>query len=161
MPWGTDGAVLPSGPGCEPRVQAYGVWRVKLLDWANDIRSAVGLGPNEAARALERRREARLAVSGKKVILRQRKALGIMHLKNVSSKGGCGLTDMPLAVGSLVFLELKKPHFWAAEVRWAKSLSIGLEFFRPVRPEMLDRMNAQSPEPETNAPEPKKRKGTR
>jgi hypothetical protein len=126
---------------------------VKLRDWANDIRSAVGLGPNDASRTGERRREARRDISGHKVILRQRKALGIMHLKNLSSKGGCGFTDMPLAVGSLVFLELSKPHFWAAEVRWTRSLSIGLEFFRPVRPEMLQKLYAP---PETAPAEPKK-----
>ena len=126
---------------------------MKLLDWANDIRSAVGLGPDDASRAVDRRREPRREVSGHKVILRQRKALGIMHLKNLSSKGGCGLTDMPLAVGPLVFLELRKPHFWAAGVRWARSLSIGLEFFRPVRPDMIEKLHAP---PEAAPAEPKK-----
>jgi hypothetical protein len=131
---------------------------VKLQDWANDIRSAVGLGPDEPSRAEERRREGRRDVSGHKVILRQRKALGIMHLKNLSSKGGCGLTDMPLAVGSLVFLELKKPHFFAAEVRWARSLSIGLEFFRPVRAEMFEKLHGL---PDAAEDDPKKRKKAR
>jgi hypothetical protein len=131
---------------------------VKLRDWANDIRSAVGLGPDEASRAVERRREGRRDVRGHKVIVRQRKALGIIHLKNLSSKGGCGLTDMPLAVGSLVFLELRKPHFFAAEVRWARSLSIGLEFFRPVRPEMFEKLHGPPP---TAPAEPKKRKVAR
>jgi hypothetical protein len=136
---------------------------VKLLDWANDIRSAVGLGPHEAPRGVERRREPRRDVCGHKVIVRHRKAFGIMHLKNLSSKGGCGFTDMPLAVGSLVFLELRKPHFWAAEVRWARSLSIGLEFFRPVRPEMFEQLHGPPPAaaPEPGPAEPKKRKRKR
>jgi hypothetical protein len=116
---------------------------VKLLDWANEIRSAVGLAPNDFSPAEERRREPRREVCGRKIILRQRKACGIMHLKNLSSKGGCGITDMPLAVGSLVFIELRKPHFFAAEVRWARCLTIGLEFFRPVRPEMIERLHEQ------------------
>jgi hypothetical protein len=65
---------------------------------------------------------------------------------------------MPLAVGSLVFLELRKPHFWAAEVRWTRSLSVGLEFFRPVRPEMFERLYGPLPP----APgEPKKRTAKR
>jgi hypothetical protein len=131
---------------------------VKLLDWANDIRSAVGLGPDQDNGTVERRREKRRNVLGQKVILRQRKALGIMHLKNLSSKGGCGLTDMPLAVGSLVFLELRKPHYFAAEVRWARSLSIGLEFFRPVRPEMFEKLLGPSA---ADPAEPKPRKGKR
>ena len=115
---------------------------MKLMDWANDIRSAVGLGSDKAASDAQHRREERRDVIGRKVILRQRKALGVMHLKNLSSKGGCGLTDMPLAVGTLVFVELRKPHFWAAEVRWVRSLSVGLQFFRPVRPEMLEKLLA-------------------
>lgn len=131
---------------------------MKLLDWANDLRSAVGLGPDEEVCVVERRREPRRDVSGHKVIVRQRKALGIMHLKNLSSNGGCGLTDMPLAVGSLVFLELRKPHFWAAEVRWAHSLSIGLQFFRPVRPEMIEKLHGP---PREEAVEPKKPKAKR
>ena len=129
---------------------------MKLLNWAHDLRSAVGLEPDEEANAVERRREPRRDVLGHKVIVRQRKALGILHLKNLSSKGGCGLTDMPLAVGSLVFLELKKPHFWAAEVRWARNLTVGLEFFRPVRPEMFEKL--LGPRPPDALPQPKARK---
>lgn len=128
---------------------------MRLLDWANDIRSAVGLAPNEASPAAERRRERRREVCGQKIIVRQRKALGIMHLKNLSTKGGCGITDMPLAVGSLVFVELRKPHYFAAEVRWARCLTIGLEFFRPVRPEMFEKLHDA---PEAEPVEPGKRR---
>jgi PilZ domain len=108
-----------------------------LVDWTSKIRSAIGLEAEAKPRAVERRCEARRPTNSK-VIVRQRKALGILHLKNLSSKGGCGLTDMPLAVGSLVFVGLRKPYFFAAEVRWVRSLSIGLEFFRPVRAEMFE-----------------------
>ena len=111
-----------------------------LRDWTNELRSAVGLAPSETARE-ERRREQRRSVFGHKVIVRQRKALGILHLKNLSSTGGCGITDMPLPVGSLVFVQFRKPHFFAAEVRWARCLSVGVEFFRPVRPEMIEKFN--------------------
>jgi hypothetical protein len=113
---------------------------VNLAQWANDLKQAVGLVSRTAALVVERRRESRREVNGRKLLVRQRKALGLLHLKNISSKGGCGITDMPLAVGSLVFVELRKPHFFAAEVRWARNLSIGLEFFRPVRPEMFERL---------------------
>jgi hypothetical protein len=129
---------IGNSQGPTPPVQAAGESGVKLLDWANDIRSAVGLGSGQDCDIVERRREARREVSGKKVIVRQRKALGIMYLKNLSSKGGCGLTDMPLAVGSLVFLQLRKPLYFAAEVRWVRSLAIGLEFLRPIRPKMFE-----------------------
>jgi len=124
-----------------------GVWPVKLLDWANDLRSAIGLEPQEDFRATERRREPRQETTGRKIVVRQRKALGILHLKNLSSNGGCGITAMPLAVGSLVFLQLKAPFFHAAEVRWARNLSIGLEFLRPVRPEIFESARASPAQP--------------
>ena len=111
---------------------------MKLLDLVNDMRSAVGLGPEEDFRAVDRRREPRTEISGRKAVVRQRKALGILHLKNLSNSGGCGITAMPLAVGSLVFIQLKAPFFHAAEVRWARSLSIGLEFLRPLGPDMFE-----------------------
>lgn len=111
---------------------------MKLLDLVNDVRSAVGLGAEEDFRAAERRRETRIEMGGRKVVVRQCKALGILHLKNISSNGGCGITAMPLAVGSLVFVQLRAPLFQAAEVRWARSLSVGLEFLRPLRADMLE-----------------------
>jgi len=132
--------------------------RVKLLDLANAIRSTISLKTDLDPEAVDRRREGRRLTSGHKVILRQRKTLGILHLKNLSSKGGCGLTDMPLAVGSQVFVELRKPHFFAAEVRWARSLTIGLEFFRPIRAEMFEKLNEpQAPTPAS----PTKQRSTR
>ena len=128
-----------------------------LREWANDIRSAVGLGPEDEAEDCDRRRESRRMVSGHRIIVRQRKALGIMHLKNLSSKGGCGLTDMPIAVGSLVFVELRKPHYFAAQVRWARNLSIGLEFYRPLRVEMFKRLHCPPTDDTDEALERKKR----
>jgi len=77
---------------------------------------------------------------GRKIVIRQYRAIGIMHLRNLSRGGACGLTDMPLAVGSLVFMELKRPHFHAARVVWASNLRIGLALVRPIRPEMLERL---------------------
>jgi PilZ domain-containing protein len=130
---------------------------LSLAEWANELKAAIGLASSPGGRAVERRREARRQVLGHKLLVRQRKALGILHLKNISSKGGCGITDMPLAVGSLVFIELKKPHFFAAEVRWARSLSIGLEFFRPVRPEMFEKLNGEPAAAGAGESRPKRR----
>lgn len=113
-----------------------------LRAWANELRSVIGLDSSESSESRERRREARNDFCGRKMILRQRKALGILHLRNLSSNGGCGITDMPLEIGSIVFLELRKPHFHAAEVCWTRSLSVGLRFFRPIRPDVLDRLRA-------------------
>jgi hypothetical protein len=127
---------------------------VKLLDWANEIRSAVGFGPDEDSRTVDRRREPRKEIIGRKIVVRQRKSLDILHLKNLSSHGSSGITAMPLAVGSLVFLQVKAPLFHAAEVRWVRSLSIGLEFVRPLRPDIMET-------PRASPDQPKRRKGKR
>jgi hypothetical protein len=114
---------------------------VKLSGLASNILGAFDRHSGGAPRS-ERRREARRDFLGRKILIRQRKALGIMHLRNLSNGGACGITDMPLAVGSLVFVELKRPHFYAAEVVWASNLRIGLALVRPLRPELLDRLHA-------------------
>lgn len=72
-----------------------------------------------------------------KIIIRERRTLGILHLRNVSSCGASGITDMPLPVGSRVFLELTKSHYWAADVRWVNRMTLGLQLCRPMRPEIL------------------------
>jgi hypothetical protein len=113
---------------------------VKLNGLANGILSALTGGEGDAGPP-ERREEPRSAYLGHKIIIRQRKALGIMHLRNISRTGASGITDMPLAIGSLVFLELKRPHFFAAEVIWANNLRIGLTLAKPLKPEMLERLD--------------------
>lgn len=90
----------------------------------------------------ERRKEARRDFLGRKVILRQYRSLGIIHLRNVSRGGICGITDMPVAIGSIVFVELNRPHFYAAEVVWANNLRIGLALYKPLKPETLERIHA-------------------
>ena len=72
------------------------------------------------------------------------RALGIIHLQNLSVSGAHGLTDMPLAPGAIVFLELKRARFYAATVNWAERLGIGIEFNRPLRPELMKKLLAQS-----------------
>jgi hypothetical protein len=121
---------------------------VKLSGLANGILSALSGGDGDASRP-ERREEPRSAYLGNKIIIRQRKALGIMHLRNISRTGASGITDMPLEIGSLVFLELKRPHFYAAEVIWANNLRIGLALAKPLKTEMLERLY---PGAETEAP---------
>jgi hypothetical protein len=121
----------------------FGACLVKLSGLAHGILSAFDGGGGGAAPA-ERREEARNEFHGCKVIIRQRKALGIMHLRNLSRTGACGITDMPLAIGSLVFLELKRPHFYAAEVIWANNLRIGLALAKPLRPELLERLDGKA-----------------
>ena len=89
------------------------------------------------ARTEERRLEPRHDCCGLKIIIRERRTLGILHLRNLSTCGASGITDMPLPVGSRVFLELTKSHYWAADVRWVNRMTIGLQLCRPMRPEIL------------------------
>jgi hypothetical protein len=114
---------------------------VKLSGLANGILAVFEKADAGAARE-ERRKEPRRDFLGRKIIIRQRRALGIMHLRNLSHGGACGITDMPLAIGSLVFLELKRTHFYAAEVVWASNLRIGLALVRPLGAGLLERLHA-------------------
>ena len=98
---------------------------------------ASGAEPAEPGRQVDRRIEPRHDCCGLKIIIRERRALGILHLANLSTCGACGITDMPLPVGSLVFLELKKHRFFGARVRWVNRMTLGLQLCRPMSPEML------------------------
>ena len=114
---------------------------LKLSGLAQGILNVFGDGANDAPH-VERRKEARRDFLGRKVILRQYRSLGIIHLRNVSRGGICGITDMPVAIGSIVFVELNRPHFYAAEVVWANNLRIGLALYKPLKPETLERIHA-------------------
>jgi hypothetical protein len=113
---------------------------LKLSGLASSIWAVFTDGDRDAP-AIERRRETRRDFLGRKVIVRQYRALGIMHLRNVSQGGICGITDLPLAVGSIVFVELNRPHFYAAEVVWATNLRVGLALYKPLKPDMLERLH--------------------
>ena len=115
---------------------------LNLSGLANSIRAAFTEGGSEESR-VERRKEPRRDFLGRKVILRQYRSLGIMHLRNISRGGICGITDMPVKVGSLVFVESNRPHFYAAEVVWATNLRIGLALYKPLKPEMLERLHVE------------------
>jgi len=97
----------------------------------------------------ERRCEPRHDCVGRKLVIRDRDALGILHLRNLSAGGVCGLTDMPLPEGSVVHLELTKDHFHGAEVIWVKRMTIGLRFLYPIGPEMLEQLLSSKRPPNT------------
>jgi hypothetical protein len=91
----------------------------------------------ESGRRRERRAEPRHDCCGLKIIIRERRSLSILHLRNLSTWGASGMTDMPLPVGSLVFLELTKSHYYGARVKWVNRTTLGLQLCRPMRPEIL------------------------
>ena len=113
---------------------------MKLSGLANGILTAFATSADDAPKG-ERRKEARRDFLGRKIVIRHRKALGIMHLRNLSRSGACGITDMPLEIGSLIFVEIRRPHFYAAEVVWVSNLRIGLALVRPLRPDLFERLH--------------------
>ena len=104
--------------------------------------------PDPEARE-ERRLEPRHDCIGLKLVIRDKTALGILHLRNLSMGGVCGLTDMPLPPGSVVHLEITKGHFHGAEVIWVNRMTIGLQFLYPLSPEMLGQLLSSKRPPNT------------
>jgi hypothetical protein len=90
--------------------------------------------------------EARLSVrhdlSGHRGVIRSRRTMAFIHMKDLSCRGACGLTDLPIAVGAMVFLTLQKGRWHAAEVRWVRNVMVGLRFYRPLDPEMVEKIHA-------------------
>ena len=113
---------------------------MKLSELASGILSVFG-EDDCTTRPTDRRKEPRRDFLGRKIVIRQRKSNGILHLRNLSRGGACGITDMPLEIGSLVFVEINRPHFYAAEVVWASSLRIGLALVKPLKPGILERLH--------------------
>jgi hypothetical protein len=123
-----------------------------LRDWVLDVEEDGAAEPSERGPAARRESEtvtkedARLSVRhdfcGHRIVIRRGRALSMLHLKDLSCRGACGLTDMPIAVGAMVFLSLRKGRFHAAEVRWVKNVMIGLRFYRPLDPDMVEKLHA-------------------
>jgi hypothetical protein len=87
----------------------------------------------------ERRLDQRYDFSGHIIRIRDRRGHSVIHLKDISCKGASGITELPVAVGSVVFLEVKPKRFFGAEVRWVRSAKIGLRFIRPLQPDMVEK----------------------
>ena len=108
----------------------------KLLMWAEEVE-----GPSEEeARGRERRTEGRQDFTCADLAIRNRRSQSLFHLKDMSCRGASGISDMPLAVGAIIFLQLRKGRYHAAEVRWVRNALIGLRFFRPLESSMLLRL---------------------
>lgn len=90
----------------------------------------------------ERRLDIRYDLSGQRFDITDRQIKSVLHVKDLSCRGACGLTDLPVARGSIVFLRLKDRRFHTAEVRWVRNALIGLEFFRPLDPDFVEKLHA-------------------
>jgi hypothetical protein len=63
-----------------------------------------------------------------------------LRLKDLSCRGVCGLTDMPLTIGQIVVVQLEEMLMPSAEVRWVKHSMVGLNFIRPIPLAKLKRL---------------------
>jgi hypothetical protein len=57
----------------------------------------------------------------------------LLRLRDLSQTGLSGLTDAPLRVGDVVFIQLDEKHIPAAKVVWFRRVLIGLEFIEPLQ----------------------------
>ena len=114
---------------------------MRFRDWARALYSD-DEDEAEELEERERRLDTRHEFVGDKIIMRDRKTSATLQLKDLSCKGACGVSDVPFALGAVVFLQLKKPHFHAAEVRWVRNATMGLRFFRPLAPEFVEKLHA-------------------
>lgn len=64
----------------------------------------------------------------------------VVHLKDLSSNGVCGLTDAPLAPGQMICLLLDRWQPVAAEIKWIRKALIGAAFAEPLPDELLARL---------------------
>lgn len=108
----------------------------KLLMWALDDDGQAEDRRDDG----DRRSEGRLDFSRAKLPIRSRRTQSVFHLKDMSRLGACGISDMPLAIGAVIFVRLAKGRYQAAEVRWVRNAQVGLRFFRPIQSAELDRL---------------------
>lgn len=108
-----------------------------LLKWARDKEETSAATDAEDR---ERRMDVRHDFTGAQLPIRDRKLQSTLHLKDLSCRGACGITDMPIAVGAVLFMQVQKPHYHAAEVRWVRNSLIGLQFIRPLDLDRVEKM---------------------
>jgi hypothetical protein len=114
-----------------------------LRSWINDEPDASSESEiAKAAADAERRLDTRHNFAGYRVGIRDRRVQSFIGLKDMSCRGACGISEMPLSVGSIIFIEIRKKRFHAAQVRWVRNALVGLQFFRPLQPEMVEKFHA-------------------
>jgi hypothetical protein len=101
----------------------------RLRIWADEPEPEAGAAAEDDA---ERRLDCRHDVAGAALPISDRRVQSVFHLKNMSSRGACGISDIPLPVGAIIFVQLKRRHYHAAEVRWVRNALVGLRFFKPL-----------------------------
>ncbi|WP_114954202.1 hypothetical protein [Sphingosinicella terrae] len=124
----------------------------RLLMWTLDDEATP-----ESLGGEERRTEGRHDVRRTILPIRDRRVQSVFQIKDMSCRGASGISDMPLAIGSIIFLQLRKGRYWAAEVRWVRNALTGLRFFKPLDSETLHRL-LRGPSAATGGAAPRKRR---
>jgi hypothetical protein len=78
----------------------------------------------------ERREDFRFDMAGRELMVRCGQLRSKIRLKDLSTKGASGITDLAVERGGTVFLELPGLGYRAAEIRWVRSTSLGMRFIR-------------------------------
>jgi hypothetical protein len=62
-------------------------------------------------------------------------------MRDLSCGGASGLCDEPLDVGALVTVHFSKEQVVEAEVRWIRSMYVGLKFMEPLAPGFVRKLH--------------------
>lgn len=117
----------------------------RLRDWVDGSPAKRASGAEAAIP--DRRLDQRHDFSGTTIVVRQGRIQSLLQLRDVSAEGACGISEIPLALGASVFLQLRRPHFHAARVLWVRRARVGFKFIRPLDPDDLARLHQRRKTP--------------
>jgi hypothetical protein len=93
-----------------------------------------------AAASLKDRRAKRHDATGAKMNLLVDANLYVLHLKDISALGLCGLTDAPLAPEQNVVVFLTADQPVPLQIRWIRRTLVGASFFERLPDETMQRL---------------------
>lgn len=73
--------------------------------------------------------------------LRAGRITSAIRLRDLSCGGASGLCDEPLDIGAVITVHFSKEQVVEAEVRWIRSMYVGLKFTQPLAPGLVRRLH--------------------
>ena len=104
------------------------------------LKAADPPAPAAADMELERRLKERRRLCAAEVPMLVRGIRCVLRVKDLSSRGVCGLTDAPLAAGETVFLLFPESDPVPAEIRWVRRAFVGAAFSELLSPKLIQKM---------------------
>jgi hypothetical protein len=80
----------------------------------------------------DRREHVRFVLSGRSISARAADTVCEIQLEDLSCRGASGVTEMVVAVGSRILVEIPGVGGRGAEVRWVQDAKVGFNFLRPL-----------------------------